>query len=114
MNNAITITDSARDKHTEATKLIEDARRWAEEARNEEELLASRRLAAEMERSYYACLVQMMMVPQDHDGSLEITSDSALASFFWRHEKSGYHGGMIFHKNHKVSGAVVGTWSVHT
>lgn len=129
--NTVTIAHAAIEVYGEAQSLIQHAHAWAQgaditnewiDAHSSEAAVAlverRREQAREMELSLYRSLVQLMFVPQTHDGPLRIERDSRV-SFYWKHERSGYHGGLIYHASYEDStdGRVqlpVGTWSVHT
>ena len=72
-----------------------------------------RQLAREMERSFYRSLTNLIVGPQSHDGALKVWRDGP-GSLYWKHEKSGYHGGLIFHRNHNPPANTLGSWSIHT
>lgn len=121
----VTFTASAIDAHREARELITRAYAWAEDLSFEDavspkgpEILEERRkLAIEMELSYLRNLAHITTMSQGWDGPLKVFRDSE-ACMFWRHEKSGYCGGLNFHRNHKYSKPgeplTLGTWSVNT
>ena len=114
-DNIITLTNSGIQAHREAMTLLMEARAWADRVRPDatHTHVLARKLIEEMELSYYRNLCLLFTGAQEHDGPLTIHRDME-ACFFWKHEKSGYHGGLIFHLNHQVKNASVGTWSIHT
>jgi hypothetical protein len=109
----ITILAGAIEKYRDVQEMLREATRWLCESTTENEVAERTKLVAEMENSFNRCMLQLIFQAQDYDGPLALHGDSSPGSFFWRHEKSGYHGGLIFHKNHSVDGPV-GTWSIHT
>jgi hypothetical protein len=129
VDTVVTLTPSALDAHREAIALISDARQWAEmllgydwSAQTDEgaamrEQETRRELVREMERSYHTNFLHLITMAQGFDGGLKFWRDTQ-ACMFWRHEKSGYCGGLIFHRDHRYSDVgdplTVGTWSVHT
>lgn len=71
-----------------------------------------------MERSFWNCVSSLMLIHTEYDGDIEIWPEEGY-SFFWRHAKSGLHGGMIFHHAYSVGvpeedARKIGTWSIHT
>lgn len=71
----------------------------------------------QMASSLYEGLLHVMLTANSHDGEVEIWPDGPpdTMSFFWKHPKSGYHGGLIFHANYKDGKRQeTGKWSVHT
>lgn len=109
----ITILAGAIEKYRDVQEMLRDAHAWVDKAVDEPDLIRRRALYAQMEESFSRSMLQLIFNAQDYDGPLALHGDSSPGSFFWRHEKSGYHGGLIFHKNHSVDGPV-GTWSIHT
>jgi len=79
----------------------------------EKELVRRKAIAIEMELSFlrnWGMLTGQRFV---HDGQVHIFRDG-FCSFLWRYD-SGYHGGLIFHRNHQVKdNDKIGTWSIHT
>lgn len=126
VDNQIVIDARAREKWNECQTQIEEAKIWADGddipweqvgEHGEEIVLMRRELVANMERSFHRSFMSLVMVSQHHDGPLKIFADAAPCSFFWRHEKSGYHGGLIYHRHYTKDGREplpVGTWSIHT
>lgn len=91
---------------TTAQEQINSATTYEELARNQREVI-------EQQWSLLTTLVSRLTGgANNYDGDLHIFPDSAPLSLFWRHEKSGYHGGLIFHQPY--NGQKVGRWSVHT
>lgn len=121
VDNVVHFKESANVAYREALDLIAGARNWAQgmdiditDAKAAEaEVYYRQAKLAEMERSLLSNLVHLMTGPQAHDGPITVTRDME-ASFFWHHEKSGYHGGLIFHQDSRPADVRVGTWSIHT
>lgn len=120
VDNQITFTESAQIAYLEAVDLIREARDWQltvtigdDLDAAAEQLRERRQLVDDMERSLLVTLLALMTIGQKHDGPLHIVRDMQ-SSFFWSHEQSKYHGGLIFHRNHKIDDAIIGTWSIHT
>lgn len=109
----IEIHESTVNTYHDCMEMVRKARQWEQLAPDFDELYRRREIVHEMEHSLHRAMLTLMMQVNDHDGSLGVYRDM-LACFFWRFEKSGYHGGLIFHKNHKEADAEVGTWSIHT
>lgn len=113
-DNRINFAHSAQVALQEANELINEARNRSYDQHIELGQIALRRQAVdEMERSLHVGLLHIMTTSQKHDGPVDITRDG-MASFFWWHETSKYHGGLIFHRNHNIDDVIVGTWSIHT
>jgi hypothetical protein len=71
----------------------------------------------EMRDSLYNGMLHVMLTSTEHDGDVKVWPDGTKEgkSFFWKHEKSGYHGGLIFHPIYKDGvKQEVGRWSIHT
>lgn len=114
MENIVRLQHSALETFDECQEMIRNARIWEQEgALYEDEPRERREIVNQMELSLLRCLVHLFMVRQGHDGEVVI-SRNMVGGFFWRHPKSGYHGGLLFHKNHSIEDATVGTWSIHT
>jgi hypothetical protein len=126
VNSECVVTTDAINKYRECLELIEQAHRWAQGedipweqvGDHGQEIVRERReRVADMERSFYKSFMHLITVSQHHDGPLTINADAAPGSFFWHHKKSGYHGGLIFHRAWGNSGKdpmPYGTWSIHT
>lgn len=114
-DNKVTIEASAIVKFRDAQELLHNAEIWVSGAVDENDLASRRYRFHEMQDSFNRSMLLLMFHAQDYDGGLKVSGDSAPASFFWIHEKSGYHGGLIFHPSYR-QGEVqpVGTWSIHT
>lgn len=125
----VVITSSAHDAIREAKLLIANARLWADNltdfdwsAHGDDDALKEqeqrRELVREMERSWLTNFTHVVTMASGWDGpELRLWRDSE-ACVYWRHTKSSYEGGLIFHRDLRYSepGAplTVGTWSVHT
>lgn len=106
-------TDSGRAAYTEAVQMIGDALVHADNADSQEDLHNRRRAVTAMEQSFFYSLGRLITNSQHHDGPLEITRDGP-GCLYWRHPKSGYHGGLIFHPTLDSGTVKIGSWSVHT
>jgi hypothetical protein len=71
-----------------------------------EDLATNHREMSELQGNLLGKLVSLLR-GGDYDGPLHIAPNSAPLSLFFRYEKSGYSGAMIFH-------ADSGNWSIHT
>jgi hypothetical protein len=122
----VTIAPEAIEEHRRCMSLIADAYAWASDYRvatdmaNDntasmvEEYNKRQALAREMERSFLTNWSHLTTSAQEYDGPIRIMRDM-WCGFFWKHEKSGYHGGLLFHRNYAVqNNDRIGTWSIHT
>ena len=126
VTNAVTLAPEAVEVLHECEKALDQARNvwcsgvdipWAQVEERGEEIIRERLArVAQMERSFRVCLTRLIAGPQAHDGELRIYRDGPVDAMclFWRHERSGYHGGMIFHPDSRYPNARVGDWSLHT
>jgi hypothetical protein len=127
-DTVIVLSLSAIDAMLEAEKLISDAHMWAEnltdlradigEAMDERTLEARRAIVVKMRTSFYENFARLIRMTSGFDGhELRFYRDEQ-ACLYWRHTKSGYEGGLVFHRNLSYSKAGdplgVGEWSVHT
>lgn len=71
-----------------------------------EDIATNERALMELNNNLLRNLVSLLR-GGDYDGPLHIAPDTAPLSLFFRYEKSGYSGAMIFH-------ADSGNWSIHT
>lgn len=120
------VTEQARLRIDECRAAIEAARAWAmtcsdvaaEGPLDELRAISHDRLTkvAEMERSFLANLTRLVTSWSAHDGAITLYTDIAPLSFYWTHERSEYHGGLIYHPSYANGNErlPVGTWSVHT
>lgn len=128
VDNHIRITDGAQQAFVEAQQKLIEARQWVENGEwfVEDEITIStgdeiqqraqeyHDQLREMEYSLYSNLCHLFFARQDHDGLLEFWRDME-GSFFWKHTKSGYHGGLIAHPvYHNGERTPIYTWSIHT
>lgn len=118
-DSTIVLTGSAQEAIREAMTMCHKAHAWITTTLIEEgdyETVIRERIEAvrEMEGSFHKSFVQLMLIPQGHDGELRFWRDME-GCLYWRHAKSGYEGGVIFHRNHKwPEESGIGSWSVHT
>jgi hypothetical protein len=70
-----------------------------------ETLANAQRKALALQANLLRNLVRLLQ-STDYDGDLSLAVDGPMSLFF-RHQKSGYHGAMIFHPNS-------GEWQIHT
>lgn len=113
----VEIDDVARERYRDCINAIFEAQKWCDLAVDEEDLKQRRAQYASMERSFLSNAARLLFESNNpaHDGDLRIYPDGAPLSFYWRYERSGYHGGLIYHPiwdgEEKLP---VGTWSIHT
>lgn len=112
--NVATIEVSAQDAYQEVQAMLIQAQTWVNEAEDEEQLATRREKFTEMSESFHRNIAHIIFTSQNHDGPVTLSRDG-FGSFFWIHGKSGYHGGLIFHRSYGEDGdARIGTWSIHT
>lgn len=112
--NEINITESAQETFREGERMLRDAKAWVDEAEDVPDLERRRYRFHEMEMSFYTNIAHLIFTYQTYDGELAIDRDGP-GSFFWKHKRSGYHGGLIFHADYYGNEPQpVGTWSIHT
>lgn len=123
--SVVVMTASAIQAHIEAVAMMGAAAEWAtgtgltfEDAEGMEranrEVKQRRNQVRLMQDSYWRCMARLMTVPQEHDGHVIVSRDGE-ASFYWRHVRSGYHGGIVLHAMYRDGERLpVGTWSTHT
>lgn len=75
-----------------------------------ETLARALRVELELSNNLLGNLVRLLQ-GTSYDGPLHLSPDTAPLSLFFRYEKSGYHGAMIFHPD---SNGDTGRWSIHT
>jgi hypothetical protein len=71
-----------------------------------EDLARNQRQMSELKSNLLSNLIRLLR-GRDYDGPLHLSPDTAPLRLFFRYEKSGYCGAMIFH-------ADSGNWSIHT
>lgn len=118
-DSTVTFTQSAKDAHSECVSALMEANQWAEHCDADdtvETLNARRERFIAMQHSLYSNLAHLLTGGTAHDGPLTIWRDSECC-FFWKYERSGYHGGLILHRDYAEHGnerLPVGRWSIHT
>lgn len=126
-DKTVTLTGSALEAIIECRTLIANAHSWKqcadlsyEEAmkdngENGRRILEERvKKVAEMEESFYINFLSM--ITMGFGNEIRIMRDSE-ACFFFNFD-SGFHGGLIFHRDHSLSKPgeplTIGTWSLHS
>jgi hypothetical protein len=120
-DHSVKIHGMAIDTFRECQQMIHDAYNWAYDPANywdagfdSDDAIRKQadnaKLALEMELSFLRNWSHITAMPIT-DGGITISRDGP-GSFFWRYE-SGYHGGLIAHKNHATDGPIF-SWSLHT
>ena len=106
--------DHVQDQANDATELPNDLY----EAGKGDYWLAERMERSQaMRQSWQRCLRSLLTNRRpDHDGDLHVFPDAyGDLSLSWRYDKSGYHGGVIFHPSTRPDAFDgEGAWQIHT
>ncbi len=107
----VTLHEGVADVLRDALHRVEVQSKCTEQATSYEELVRAQREVIEHQGSLLRNLV-VRLVGSDFDGDLDLFVDGTPLSLFWRHPKSGYHGGLLYHQDAKDE--CTGRWQSHT